>query len=317
MPAAATVVVPILERFQFLFTFKHTNIGPLGGTVIFAHDRPNNNRPVVLKLAPDAVLKDRLSVEHRHLKFLCSTENNPLWSDFAALPHAGLPIILDQTLDNNEKLQYIVFNPAGMSLEQLHRDGFQFSLNIICKIAIALLQTIKFCHKSGILHRDIHPGNVIVGGKEGLAKGKSKDPYRITLIDFAISKDIRGVELRRMVYSAQTHRNSYKSYCSANHERRSFCKKDDVEMVALMLLVLPWLTLPWNQSRTMKTSHRMQRLEFMERHRFPQDQLPTLNLPSTSPTPAILTSFLEYVQKLEFNEEPDYDQWIKLFEKAA
>ena len=69
----------------------------------------------------------------------------------------------------------------GKSLDKLFSESNRkFSIKTVSQIAYQMVQRIEYVHSKGYIHRDIKPGNFLIG--------KNLDSKKIYLIDFGLSK---------------------------------------------------------------------------------------------------------------------------------
>ncbi|MCA9544219.1 MAG: serine/threonine protein kinase, partial [Myxococcales bacterium] len=69
----------------------------------------------------------------------------------------------------------------GVSLQTLLREVGPLAPDRACRLAVGMLRALEAPHALGLVHRDIKPGNIMVGtGPDGYEK--------VTLIDFGVAK---------------------------------------------------------------------------------------------------------------------------------
>ena len=91
----------------------------------------------------------------------------------------GIPKVYK--LHRGKKHNYLIMQLLGKSLDKLFADmNRKFSMKTICMIAYQMVQRVEFMHSKGYIHRDIKPGNFLIG--------KNSESNKIYIIDFGLSK---------------------------------------------------------------------------------------------------------------------------------
>lgn len=93
----------------------------------------------------------------------------------ARLSHAGAVTVFD-VLEDNEKLFIAMELVKGITLSELVKQHGPLARPQVARIGLRLLEALEVAHASGIVHRDVKPGNVIV-----------TDDGRVKLADFGIA----------------------------------------------------------------------------------------------------------------------------------
>jgi serine/threonine protein kinase len=119
----------------------------------------------------------------------------------ARLNHPGVVKVFD--FGNERSLLYIVmeFIP-GANLSEMLKDmkakkkwiALPEAINLVREVALAL----DYAHKSGVLHRDIKPGNIMIAPISSAERGKDTPeglPYRPVLTDLGLAKLARGRQI--------------------------------------------------------------------------------------------------------------------------
>ncbi|PAV76567.1 hypothetical protein WR25_19203 [Diploscapter pachys] len=192
-----------------------------------------------------------------------------------------------------DKYSFIVMSMCGKDLMALKRQANRpFSDSTILRIAILSLYAIKQVHECGFIHRDIKPGNTMVGLV-------GRDARQLYLIDYGmvrsfIAKDKFGMAGLRMPRGgAQTFRGTPR-YCSiATHECREQGRVDDLWCWLYMLVELQ-VGLPW---RTLTDEVEIER----QKRATPPEKL-------LKPCPLELIPIFKYLQTLSYSDRPDYLQ---------
>lgn len=94
--------------------------------------------------------------------------------------HPGIP---DPIFVNADPVKpFIVFEFVdGVDLSRLHEEGHQIPDPVLVEVADQVLEILEAVHEQGLVHRDISPENILLGG-DG----------RVRLVDFGLSADVLG-----------------------------------------------------------------------------------------------------------------------------
>ncbi|CAD8119920.1 unnamed protein product [Paramecium sonneborni] len=190
---------------------------------------------------------------------------------------------------------YFIMNLLGENLEQVRTKYGNFDNTSILNIGQQMIQLLKELHNSNIIHRDIKPENFVV----------FQD--KLYLIDFGLSKqyiqDGKHTEFKENKGMIGTAR--YASINSLRGNEQS--RRDDLESVGYLLIYLYLGTLPWNNIVAEDKSVKYYKIQRMKEAFKPETYI---NLPSE------LSKYLEYVRRLKFDQQPDYDFMFRLFKRG-
>ena len=116
------------------------------------------------------------------------------------------------------KHNYLMMELLGKSLDRLFSDCKKhFSYKTIFQIGYQFIQRIEYVHTKGYIHRDIKPGNFVIG--------KNENHKKIYIIDFGLSK----------------------RYIDKNTNKS---RRDDIEGIAFNLIYFAKGKLPWQGVKT-------------------------------------------------------------------
>lgn len=204
--------------------------------------------------------------------------------------------------------RYMVMTMLGHSLEHYckvsRRPHHTLSLKTVLAVADQALHCLQHLHMSiGRLHRDIKPGNLVMGPPGRVANV-------VHLIDFGLAKPYRDsatyahipmctgkVVVGTLLYmSLNTHRGLEQG------------RRDDVESLAYVCLHLLKGTLPWDRldTRLPKTNKRALKAKLA----VPVDTLCT-------GAPALFAKWIRYARGMKFEEQPDYMKLRRWVHEAA
>ena len=209
----------------------------------------------------------------------------------------GIPKLI--SYGQNERYNILVESLLGKSLQRLFIANNRYlSLKDISMIAIQIIERLKFIHSKYIIHRDIKPENFIIG---------YDDPYIIYLIDFGLSKKYRSSRTGKHVkFSVPKRITGTARFSSLNSLRGcQVSRRDDLEAAAYVLVYLMRGGLPWENIETLNKYEKYRKIYRMKVLYTPEKLCKNL--------PKEMAEFLRYSRSLDFEQEPNYDYCISLF----
>ena len=170
-------------------------------------------------------------------------------------------------------------------------------------IGYQMVQRIEYVHSKGYIHRDIKPGNFLIG--------KSSEKERLYIIDFGLSKKyIDKITGKHVIYKEGKGLTGTARYVSLNtHYGIDQSRRDDIEGIAYNLIYFAKGKLPWQGVKTKNKKEKHKKI--MEcKEEYKEDKL-CEGLPEEFPT------LLKYARKLDFEEEPDYKNIKIMFKQLV
>ena len=191
------------------------------------------------------------------------------------------------------KHNYLIMELLGKSIDKLFSECKKnFSYKTIFQIGYQMIQRIEYIHSKGYIHRDIKPGNFVIGKGD-----KSKIIY---IIDFGLSKRyIDKNNQKHIPYKEGKGLTGTARYVSLfTHYGIEQSRRDDIEGIAYNLIYLAKGKLPWQGVKTKNKKEKHKKIMEKKVSMTPEDLCE--GLPDEIPT------LIKYARKLEFDEEPDY-----------
>ena len=199
------------------------------------------------------------------------------------------------------KHYYLMMQLLGKSLDKLFTDMKRhFSIKTVSMIGYQMVQRIEYVHSKGYIHRDIKPGNFLIGKNKENIIGKNKENEILYIIDFGLSKKyIDKATGKHVIYKEGKGLTGTARYVSLNtHYGIDQSRRDDIEGIAYNLIYFAKGKLPWQGVKTKNKKEKHKKI--MEcKEEYKEDKL-CEGLPEEFPT------LLKYARKLDFEEKPDY-----------
>lgn len=198
-------------------------------------------------------------------------------------------------------MNVLVMCKHGPSLRDIIDKEGAFLMKQVLSIGMQVLVRIRYIHSKGYLHRDIKPRNIVTG---------LNDKKELYIIDFGLAKRFLVGERRKHI----KHKESRPlvgttMFCSARaHEGIELSRRDDLESLGYTLVYLSKFSLPWEYLKNLK-GHDFGDVVGKAKHHTSLAQL-CKGLPSE------IREYFEYVLRLQFEQEPDYDMIYSVLRKA-
>jgi casein kinase 1 len=169
----------------------------------------------------------------------------------------------------------------------------RFSIGTVLQIADQAVRRLEYMHGCSMLHRDIKPGNFLLGLESNRAV--------IHLIDFGLAKRYRDERTHcHILYREGKRLTGTPRYASINsHLGIEQSRRDDLESLGYMLVYFLKGRLPWQGGRVMER------------------KLTTSPAALCAGLPPEFVYYFEYCRELRFADKPDYKYLRALFWQIA
>jgi len=137
----------------------------------------------------------------------------------------------------DEHHYYMVLPLLGRSLREVLTFKRSFSLALVLKIGIKIIDILQVLHSKGLVHRDIKPDNFL------FAKDQ---PNQLYLIDFGFCTSFMEGDCHKPMRTTHGMIGSRNYASIMAHKRTELSRRDDLESLAYLLLCLLNGYLTWN-----------------------------------------------------------------------
>ncbi|KAH9954503.1 kinase-like protein [Lactifluus volemus] len=257
--------------------------------VVFEGVNLISNQPVAIKFEPRKSDAPQLRDEYRSYRTLNGTLGVPQVHHFG---QEGLHNVLAIDL-------------LGPNLEDLFdMCSRKFSIKTVCMAAKQMVSRIQSVHDKSLIYRDIKPDNFLIGVPS------TKNANIIHLIDFGMAKHYRDPKTKvHIPYRERKSLSGTARYMSINtHLGREQSRRDDLESLGHVFMYFLRGGLPWQGLRAATNKQKYEKIGEKKQ----STQISEL----CEGFPEEFAIYMNYVRKLGFEENPDYDFLRELFTKV-
>lgn len=258
--------------------------------------------PYVVKIEPHG--NGPLFVEMHFYMKVAKPEQIEEWKKLKPLKLLGMPRYLGSGSHefNGQKYRFVVMDRYGRDLWSIFLQNKRvFTLPTVLKVGLQIIDVLQYIHSKTYVHADIKGGNLLLG----LQKGTENQVY---LVDFGLASHYSQREYKPDPKKAH---NGTIEYTSRDAHVGVPTRRGDLEILAYNML--QWLAseLPWESNLRDPVLVHQQKTKYM-------DNIPELMKKCFLKTaaPAVLVKYFEYVARLRYDEDPDYEYCKKLLESG-
>jgi serine/threonine protein kinase len=279
---------PILEENEKILEKNYTiiinkQLGKGGFGQIYLGRNIKENIPIAIKVEEKGN-RSHLLLEYQILEEIQGDEGIPKVYKFR----------------EGHKHNYLLMELLGKSIDKLFSECNKFFSNrTIYQIGYQMIKRIVYVHSKGYIHRDIKPGNFVIGRKD-----KKKTIY---IIDFGLSKRYIDKDTNKHIpYKEGKGLTGTARYVSLfTHYGIEQSRRDDIEGIAYNLIYLAKGKLPWQGVKTKNKKEKHKKIMDMKILYTPEKLCKDL--------PNEFANLLNYARELEFEEEPNYKSIKNMF----
>lgn len=207
-----------------------------GFSTVFSGEDLRNGRSVAIKVEDTTRLSGRASYlryEYEVLKVLRGG-----W---------GIPNVYFYHQEEDQKM--LVMECLGTSVASFLSKCKRFSLKTTLMLLDQMLTCLEYIHNKGILHRDLKPGNFLLG--------EGTNSNRIYLVDFGLARQVKSApsqDFNRLCVTSNFEGTANFAPCAA-HDGFDQSRGDELEslmyaVVSMLKGKLPWSDIPLEKGET-------------------------------------------------------------------
>ena len=278
---------PYINKLIFSKYLIRKKIGKGSFGTVYQGINTSNNEKIALK------------VEKRDKNDPGTLENEAL--RLVYLQGEGIPSVY--CYGNNIEHNLLVEELLGKSLEEIFTSyGKPFSLKTVCVLGIEMIKRIQYIHSKYYIHRDIKPDNFMTG--------RGPNEKKIYIIDFGLAKKYYSVSRAQHIkFITGKHLVGTARYCGRNaHRGYEQGRRDDIESIGYVLMYFLLGVLPWQGLKAKKNEDQFEKIA--------QKKYTTSFEELTLGQPEEFLNYFKHVDRLQFEDQPNYVYLIGLFQSV-
>ncbi len=197
----------------------------------------------------------------------------------------------------------LVIDLLGPSLEhRLNQCYRSMSLKSVLMIGLQALRRVEYVHEKGFIHRDLKPGNLLMG--------RGDEARILFVVDYGLGKRYcHPVTKQHIPFREGKHMIGTTRFASINaHRGFQQSRRDDLESLGYVLVYLAKGALPWQGLMVADKEEKYEVIREMKEKMIVYDLCRDM--------PRQFVEYFRYVRGLGFEERPDYSHLRGLFRKA-
>ncbi|KIM24407.1 hypothetical protein M408DRAFT_75982 [Serendipita vermifera MAFF 305830] len=198
----------------------------------------------------------------------------------------------------------LVIDLLGPNLEDLFdMCDRKFSVKTVAMCAKQMITRVQAIHEKSLIYRDIKPDNFLIGPA-------GRNSNIIYMIDFGMAKHYRDPKTKQHIpYRERKSLSGTARYMSINtHLGREQSRRDDLEGLGHVFMYFLRGGLPWQGLKAATNKQKYEKIGEKKQSTAIQELCEGF--------PEEFAIYLNYVRKLGFEEQPDYDFLRDLFQKV-
>ncbi|AAF44556.1 serine/threonine protein kinase [Fowlpox virus] len=220
------------------------------------------------------------------------------WMKEQKIDYIGIPSFhgFGITIYKNVEYRFAIIQRLGRDLENILSEKEKFNITVIKKLAIKILDILKFIHSKEFSHGDIKAGNILFG----------KDDDKVYLVDYGLAtKYSSNGKHKEYTINPKNRHNGTMAFTSIDaHKGVTVSRRGDLE--SLGFCMLKWYSgkLPWEKYE--KEPENVQGMKEAFVNNISKKTIPFKNA-------GIIYNYIKVVTKLEYEEAPNYESLKQMF----
>jgi len=246
----------------------------------------------------------------------CKKDDVAAYKEEKGLAHLGVPAVegTGSFRHDGKRFRFLVIPRYGTDLQTLLDESkLTLSPESACQLACRVIDSYEYIHSKGYVHKDVKGSNLLFEQHSAAAGGTDGKGRKVFLVDYGL-------------VSKYTHRGVHKPYVrdercahegTLEYTARDFhlgCVSRRGDLEVLLYNVIDWTggKLPWDLPTMPKPSevHEAKRKAFHDPRAFMAAAYPN---GGPGDCQVFLLELMEYISRLGFEEEPDYNRVRDIF----
>ncbi|XP_066911062.1 serine/threonine-protein kinase VRK1-like [Clytia hemisphaerica] len=273
--------------------------GPAEGGAI-----TSENGSYVIKVEPHA--NGPLFVELAFYQRVAKPDMVSTWMKEKKKKHLGIPLYIatGSFEHDGNKYRFLVMDRFGTDVEKIYKEhGYVFPESTVYSLGLRIIDALEYMHSKEYVHADIKSSNIMLGFSKA-------DKLKVYLLDYGLAYRYcpGGQHVAYKEDPKRRHDGTIEYTSRDAHKGCAPSRRGDLEILGYCMLQWLCKKLPWEKNLNDKEYVMKEKIKYM-------NDIPKLLkecLPGTTPS-SQLKDFLNYINTLEYDSQPDYDKVRTLF----
>lgn len=230
------------------------------------------------------------------------------WMNKIKKNYVGVPVYIatGSFEDNNIKYRFLVMQRFGTDVEKIYKKSdYKFPEQTVFSLGLRVLDALEYMHEHEYCHADIKSSNLMMGHKKS-------DQSKMYLLDFGLAYRFNpnGVHAKYKEDPKRKHDGTIEYTSRDAHKGCVPSRRGDLEILGYCMVQWLCKKLPWENKLTDKEYVMKEKIKHM--NNIP-DFIKTCFPDSNDRPGGELEDYLGIVEKLDYDEKPDYVKIRNLF----
>lgn len=228
------------------------------------------------------------------------------WMKTKKISHLGIPLYVGSGSFEHEssKYRFMVISRFGTDVEKLYTEnGSIFPEMTVYSLGLRIVDVLEYLHDSDYVHADIKASNLMLGYKKG-------ETSKVYLLDYGLAYKYKpgGTHVAYKEDPKRKHDGTIEYTSRDAHKGLAPTRRADMEILGYCMIQWLCQKLPWEDKLQDKDYVAKQKEKYMGNMKeFMSKCFTGENSPDT------MREYMEIINKIGYDEKPDYDKIRKLF----